>query len=265
MIIAVTYENGQVYEHFGHANQIKLYTVLEGKIEDTLLVECEQVNGHTAMSDLLKEHDVAVLICGNIGEGALEALAERQITVYPGVCNEADKAVEEFLQGKLSFNPDTLCNHHEASGSCGCGGSCGCSGGCGGCGGDMAEVELPPVTDFSFSNPKGGVKPLCFDDFENEVMGHGYPIIVNFGTSWAEPCKELATRFEELSHEYTNVKFCSVDCDEEAEIANLLQITNIPTMLIVKSNAIIDELIGAYPKEEIRKAIDRAISLEISL
>ena len=166
MIIAVTYENGQVYEHFGHASQIKLYTVLDGKVEDTLLVECEQVNGHTAMSDLLKEHDVAVLICGNIGEGALEALDERQIKVYPGVCNEADKAVEEFLQGKLSFNPDTLCNHHETSGSCGCGGSCGCSGGCGGCGGDMAEAELPPVTDFSFSNPK--IPRVRFSEKQNE-------------------------------------------------------------------------------------------------
>lgn len=273
MVIAVTFENGNVYEHFGHANEVKLYTVENGEILETLTVVCDQINGHTAMADMLSAHDVAMLICGNIGAGALEALEERKIMVYPGVSGSADEAVQAFLKGELSFNPDTMCDHHdhagEAGGGCGCSGGCGCAGGCaGGCGAGAEgitdePIELPPIKDYEFSKPEGGVTELIFDEFDEQVTGHGYPIIINFGAPWCAPCKELDPRFEALSHEYTNIKFCHVDCDAESEIANYLQITSVPTMLIVKSNAIIDELIGAYPDDELRKALDRALALEL--
>lgn len=263
MIIAVTYENENVYEHFGHANQLMLYTVEDKEIVDTLLVECDQVNGHTAMTELLADHDVSVLICQNIGAGAIQALEEHKILVYPGVEGNATEAVLDFLQGKLSFNPNTMCDHHHGheNGGCGCGGSCGCHGGCG-CG-QEEEIELPPVKDFEYQNPQGGVVTITRENFDEELSGHGYVIIVEFGTKWCAPCKELFPRFEALSKEFTNIKFCTMDCDEEPELANSLQISSVPTMLIIKGNAIIDELIGAYPDEEIKKALERAVAFEL--
>ena len=112
MKIAVTYENGNVFQHFGHSSEFKIYD-----IENDAVAKSEVIGtggeGHGALAALLAEQKVDVLICGNIGQGAKQALAEIGVKLYPGVSGEADKAVEEFLKGTLTFNPDAQCNHHE--------------------------------------------------------------------------------------------------------------------------------------------------------
>ena len=127
MRIAVTYENGQIFQHFGHTEQFKLYDVVDEKIT------AEQViptlgSGHGALAGFFSLNKVDVLICGGIGGGAQTALSEAGIKLYGGVSGSADEAVRMFIEGKLSFNPDVRCDHHEHEQ--GEGHTCG-SGGCG--------------------------------------------------------------------------------------------------------------------------------------
>lgn len=130
MKIAVTYANGEIFQHFGHTKEFKLYTAEDGKVvSSTYLYALE--GGHGALSALLSKNGADVLICGGIGGGAKAALAECGIKLYGGVSGNADSAVKAFLRGALEFNPNVHCDHHhhEDGHSCGedkhgCGGNC---------------------------------------------------------------------------------------------------------------------------------------------
>ena len=92
MIIAVTYENGSVFQHFGHTEQFKFYTVEEEKIVASQIVDTNG-SGHGALAGFLKEHNAEVLICGGIGLGAKNALEECGIQLFGGVFGNADEQV----------------------------------------------------------------------------------------------------------------------------------------------------------------------------
>lgn len=131
MKIGVTYEDGEVFQHFGHTSQFKIYETEDGKIVSSQVVDTNG-SGHGALAGFLADHGVEVLICGGIGMGAKNALAEAGIRLYPGASGSADAQVEAFLAGTLSYDPDTRCSHHDhGDGSCGHGeghhgdGSCG--------------------------------------------------------------------------------------------------------------------------------------------
>ena len=130
MKIAVTYENGEIFQHFGHTKQFKIYEFDDGdKILDVELVDTNG-SGHGALAGFLVEKGVNVLICGGIGGGAQAALAAAGIELFGGVVGEADSAVVAFLKHQLVYNPEIKCNHHgeEHGHDCGshdCGGHCG--------------------------------------------------------------------------------------------------------------------------------------------
>ena len=111
MKIAVTYENGQIFQHFGHTAEFKLYDVADGKITGEQVVSTNG-SGHGALAGFLAANGVEVLICGGIGGGAQAALAQAGIKLFGGVSGSADAAVNEFLNGTLGFNPDVKCSHH---------------------------------------------------------------------------------------------------------------------------------------------------------
>lgn len=133
MKIGVTYENGQIFQHFGHTEQFKIYTVEDEKVVSSEVVDTNG-SGHGALSGFLADNGVEVLICGGIGGGAQMALAEAGIKLFGGVSGDADAAVEALLKEELVFNPNVTCNHHgeehHHEGGCGSHG-CG-SHGCGG-------------------------------------------------------------------------------------------------------------------------------------
>lgn len=118
MKIAVTYENGQIFGHFGHTEQFKIYETEDGKILSSEIVDTNGM-GHGALAGFLREHGVETLICGNIGGGARNALAEAGIRLFPGAAGDADAQVESFLAGSLSYDPDAMCSHHGADHVCG--------------------------------------------------------------------------------------------------------------------------------------------------
>ena len=111
MIIAVTYQDGQVFQHFGHSEFFKLYQV-EGDAVVSARVTGTQGAGHGALAGFLREQGAEVLICGGIGAGARTALDQAGIRLYPGVTGEADQAVAQLLAGQLRYDPDTTCHHH---------------------------------------------------------------------------------------------------------------------------------------------------------
>ena len=110
MRIAVTYENGQIFQHFGHSESFKIY-----ETEGNNIVRAEVIGtdgaGHSALAAVLKDKGVDVLICGGIGNGAVTALSEAGIDVYSGADGEADAAVEAYLNGDLT-SAGVNCDHH---------------------------------------------------------------------------------------------------------------------------------------------------------
>ncbi len=120
MKIAVTYENGQVYQHFGHTEQFKVYDVENGAVQSAAVIGTNG-SGHSALAGMLKGLGVDTLICGGIGGGARLALDEAGIRLYGGVTGEADSAVERLLNGSLTYDPNVLCTHHGAHHGSDCG------------------------------------------------------------------------------------------------------------------------------------------------
>ena len=134
--IAVTYENGQVFQHFGHTEAFKIYEVEGDKVVGSEVIESNGV-GHGALAGLLSDHTIDALICGGIGGGAMAALDEAGIEVCAGAEGDTDAVVEAYLKGELT-STGANCDHHGEGHSCGdhgeghsCGGG-GCHGGCGG-------------------------------------------------------------------------------------------------------------------------------------
>lgn len=128
MRIAVTYENGEIFQHFGHSEQFKVYDVSDEKITNEQIISAVG-SGHGALAGLLSGLNVNVLICGGIGAGAQNALTEAGIKLYGGVSGNADEAVNAFIAGKLAFDPNIMCSHHDHSEGHSCGeNKHGCSG-----------------------------------------------------------------------------------------------------------------------------------------
>ena len=119
MRIAVTYENGNIFQHFGHTEQFKLYDVENGTIVREQIVDTNG-SGHGALAGFLKAAQVDALICGGIGMGAQMALADAGIRLFAGVQGSADEAARAFAEGNLNYDPDAHCDHHgHHDGDCG--------------------------------------------------------------------------------------------------------------------------------------------------
>ena len=121
MRIAVTFENGEIFQHFGHTEQFKVYDVENGKIISSEVVDAGG-SGHGALAGTLSALHVDALICGGIGGGAQAALAAAGIQLYGGVSGDADQAAEALAAGTLAYNPNVMCSHHgehHHEGNCG--------------------------------------------------------------------------------------------------------------------------------------------------
>ncbi|MCR5101568.1 MAG: FKBP-type peptidyl-prolyl cis-trans isomerase [Butyrivibrio sp.] len=143
MKIAVTYSNGDVFQHFGKTEEFKVYEVEDNKVVSSQVIGNDGL-GHEALAGLLADKDIDLLICGGMGEGAKNALKAAGLEVVSGAQGNADEAVDAYLRGELEskgVNCDHhdhehhheeghSCGHHDEDGEEGCGN---CGGGCGGC------------------------------------------------------------------------------------------------------------------------------------
>ena len=128
MRIAVTYDNGRIFQHFGRTEEFKVYDVEDGVIKSSTVINTNG-QGHGALIGVLESIGADILICGGIGGGAQSGVAAMGIELYGGIDGEADEAVKAYLEGKLEQNSNANCNHHhhEESHNCshgGCGGHC---------------------------------------------------------------------------------------------------------------------------------------------
>ncbi|MBK5200825.1 MAG: NifB/NifX family molybdenum-iron cluster-binding protein [Spirochaetaceae bacterium] len=112
MIIATTYENGEISQHFGHTKTFKFYSIEDNKIISSTVKEPVGY-AHGTLPTFLKENGAEILICGGLGEGARQYISEAGIDLYPGAIGNSDNAVTDFLEEKLQYNPDFACSGHE--------------------------------------------------------------------------------------------------------------------------------------------------------
>ena len=156
MKIAVTYDNGNVFQHFGKTENFKVYEVEDDKVVSSEVIGSNGT-GHGALAGLLAEQGINVLICGGIGEGAQTALTEAGIEMVAGAQGNTDDVVEAYLKGELvSTGANCDHHHHEEGHSCGSheeGHSCG--GSCGGCGGHKSDITGPTVGNTCRTHYKG--------------------------------------------------------------------------------------------------------------
>lgn len=128
MIIAIPYDNGEIYEHFGHCDYFALYEfdVGTGLVTSKVLADTSAYHGHQEMADFLRDKEVDAVICGNMGDEARAAVLRYGIVPFPGYCGHADTAADLLACGQLPMYGDD-------AGRCG--------GGCGGCGGGCCHDD----------------------------------------------------------------------------------------------------------------------------
>ena len=119
MKIAVTYENGEIFQHFGHTEQFKIYEVEGKEIINEKIINTNG-SGHGLLGKLLISEEVDFLICGGIGNGARNILEDNNIKVYPGVLGNADNAIKKFIEGTLEYDINKKCDHagHDSEHNC---------------------------------------------------------------------------------------------------------------------------------------------------
>lgn len=116
MRIAVSYDHGDIFQHFGMSPQFKFYDVdIQGKVTKAEVLSSPG-RGHSAVVGFMQAQNVDTVITGGIGGGARVHLQQAGIPFYPGVTGSADKAVKDFLAGTLVFDMNAM-----PKGGCGCG------------------------------------------------------------------------------------------------------------------------------------------------
>lgn len=189
MKIAATYDNGNIFQHFGKTEFFKVY-----EVEDNNVVSSEVIGsngtGHGALAGLLAEQGISVLICGGIGGGAQSALAEAGIELCSGAQGDADATVEAYLKGELVSTGVNCDHHHEEGHSCGShedGHSCGGheeGHSCGNCGGGVVPSRLSQVLMLE--------KPAVPITEEHLTMEHSSILPMTVANRWnssAEPVR----------------------------------------------------------------------------
>ena len=125
MKVAVTYENGEVFQHFGRTPAFKVYEISDGKVISSEVIDTNGT-GHGALAGFLEDIGAEVMICGGIGGGAIAAMSEAGIKVYAGASGSADEAVNAYVAGALPEIGEAPCDHHGHEGhgehDCGHGG-----------------------------------------------------------------------------------------------------------------------------------------------
>lgn len=120
MKVAVTYENGEIFQHFGRTQYFKVYEVSDGKVLSSEVVD-NQGRGHGELVGVLRQLGVSVLICGGLGGGAKQGLEASGIRVCSGNVGDADAVVKAFAEGTLDTSSQATCNHHGEDHQCTCG------------------------------------------------------------------------------------------------------------------------------------------------
>lgn len=96
------------------------------------------------------------------------------------------------------------------------------------------------------------LKEIESDNFENEVLKSGQPVLLEFGAVWCQPCRILEPVLEQLAGEWgDSVKVVKLDVDQAPQITIDYQVLSVPTMMLFKDGKMVERLVGYQPKEKI--------------
>ncbi|MGC1616287.1 MAG: thioredoxin [Candidatus Acidiferrum sp.] len=113
---------------------------------------------------------------------------------------------------------------------------------------NIQTEKIPAVTD---------------GNFEAEVLtaSNSQPVMVEFWAEWCRPCHMLAPTVAEIAHDYAGkLKVMKLNVDEAMNSAGRYNIRGIPTLLVFKNGQVVEQIVGAVPKDQITKAIDRHVA-----
>lgn len=102
------------------------------------------------------------------------------------------------------------------------------------------------------------VQVITKDNFQEEVMKSGKPVLLDFWAAWCGPCKMLSPLVDKYSEEDGSVKVGKVNVDEESELASAFNITSIPALFVVKDGKITASKVGFMPEEELKAFVQSA-------
>jgi thioredoxin 1 len=107
----------------------------------------------------------------------------------------------------------------------------------------------------------GELIKLTEQNFETEVLKSETPVLVDFWAEWCGPCKMIAPVVEQFAAEYNGkLKVCKLDVDAQGSIAQRYRILSIPTLLIFKNGEVAAQVVGAVPKKDLQKHIDKVLA-----
>ncbi len=95
------------------------------------------------------------------------------------------------------------------------------------------------------------VVELNKENFENEVLKSDKPVLVDFWASWCGPCRMVSPIVDEIAEENSDIKVCKVNVDENQELAAKYSVMSIPTLLVFRDGKIVNQMVGAKPKNQI--------------
>ena len=93
------------------------------------------------------------------------------------------------------------------------------------------------------------------DTFEAEVLKSDKPVLLDFFAVWCGPCKMIAPVLDEIAEEREDIKVCKVNVDEEPELAAMFAVSSIPVLVVMKDGQIVDQSVGAIPKQQIENLL----------
>jgi thioredoxin 1 len=98
---------------------------------------------------------------------------------------------------------------------------------------------------------------LTDESFDTTLAAHSEPVMVDFWAEWCGPCKAIAPVLEELAQEYAGrLTIGKVNVDEHPGLAARFQVRSIPTLLVFKGGQVVDQIVGAVPKVQIKRRLD---------